>query len=136
MAAGTWKDADPYRLKAEWVAFPADGRAEEKLGQPVVITEDRDGWYASGHVARAIARTGVSPGWLWLILATSPVQAQIKSLAAGSVIDALYPSELENVLLPTVGKRMGAGILASWALFAEAARDERKAVSLVENALE
>src|SRR2546422_6560736 len=42
----------PYTTLFRSIAFQADGRFEEALGFPVMVTSDRDGWLASGHVGR------------------------------------------------------------------------------------
>ncbi len=36
-----------------------------------MVTPDRAGWMASGHVGRVIARPGIDPGWLYLALSSS-----------------------------------------------------------------
>ncbi len=43
-----------YELRKGTVCFQADGRAEESLGYPSLVTSERDGWFASGHVGRVI----------------------------------------------------------------------------------
>ncbi len=55
-----------YELPVHAIGYQADGRAEEKLGVPVMITADRKGWMASGHVGRVIPNPGIDPGWLFL----------------------------------------------------------------------
>ncbi|MBN1609875.1 MAG: hypothetical protein JW940_24800 [Polyangiaceae bacterium] len=70
MSPGVFKDVADYELRRGWVAYPADGRAEEELGRPVLITPHRDGWLASGHVGRIEPLRGVNPGSLFLALAT------------------------------------------------------------------
>ena len=44
MAAHALSDIDRYRLKPGWIAYQADGRSEEALGEPVMITSSRMGW--------------------------------------------------------------------------------------------
>src|SRR5680860_667690 len=58
-----------YELRPGWICFQADGRAEESLGYPVVVTAERDGWFASGHVGRAIPDEMTDSGWLWAAMA-------------------------------------------------------------------
>lgn len=127
-------DPDRYKLESGWLAFPADGRAEEGLGEPVVVTEDRHGWLASGHVSRVVPRAGVSPGLLYLAMRTPQAQAQIKSLACGSVVDATYPEDVENVVLPLMPELPESDPMEPWRMFAEAQRLEERAVALLEAA--
>jgi hypothetical protein len=126
-------DAESYSVKSQAVAFQADGRSEERLGVPVMIEPARDGWLASGHVGRFIAREGIDPGWLYAACATEQVQVQIKALACGSVVDAVYVEDLENVVLPPPGGVDGAAVSASWAMFSEATKEHALAVDGVES---
>lgn len=61
MAPGTFKNAAVYQVHKNWIAYQADGRVEDALGLPVMITSDRDGWLASGHVGRVISLDLVLP---------------------------------------------------------------------------
>lgn len=69
-----------YELRKGWICFQADGRAEESLGYPSVVTADRDGWYSSGHVGRFIPDDLSDTGWLWAAVACRAVQEQIAAL--------------------------------------------------------
>lgn len=89
-----------FRLQKNWIAYPADGRVEGRLGTPVVITASRDGWFASGHVGRIEALPGTHPGYLYLAFSHPIVQAQLSSVACGSVVDAVYPDDVEKFILP------------------------------------
>jgi hypothetical protein len=124
--------ADRYELESGWIAMPADGRAEERLGVPVIITPSRDGWMASGHIARIVPHNGIDVGWLWLALATKHVQAQIASLVAGSVVDATYPEDLGDVILPPPIAIDTAAAETAWASFDDADLIGAHATNLVE----
>lgn len=89
-----------FRLQKNWIAYPADGRVEGRLGTPVIITENRDGWFASGHVGRIEANPGIHPGYLYLAFSHPIVQAQLSAVACGSVVDAVYPEDVEKFILP------------------------------------
>lgn len=131
------RSVDPakYELGAGQVAFQADGRSEERLGFPVMVEPGRDGWLASGHVGRLAAKNGVDPGWLYAAFATEQVQLQVKALACGSVVDALYPEDLNRVVLPAPGQVDGVAVLQAWAMFTEAAAHERRSIEAVEDDL-
>lgn len=131
------RSVDParYELRASQVAFQADGRSEERLGFPVLIEPDRDRWLASGHVGRLIPKDGVDAGWLYAAFASDQVQLQVKALACGSVVDALYTDELEKVVLPPPGGVDGAGVLRAWAQFSEATRIQATATDAIEGEL-
>ncbi len=128
-------DSDRYQLRRSSVAFQADGRAEERLGFPVMVEPGRDRWLASGHVGRLAPRDGVDPGWLWAACATEQVQLQIKSLACGSVVDALYVDDLERVVLPPPGGVDGKAVIAAWKKFTVAAKAQATAISTIEDEL-
>ena len=122
-----------YELLAHAIAYQADGRAEEKLGVPVMITADREGWMASGHVGRVIPNPGVDPGWLFLALGSEHARIQIKSRASGSVVDGTYEDDMEHVVLPAPASNPA--VVELWELFSEASLVERRAVSLIDDAL-
>lgn len=62
------KNPSKFILHKGWIAYQADGRAEDGLGLPVMITSDRDGWLASGHVGRIKKKEGTDLNWLFLAL--------------------------------------------------------------------
>lgn len=124
-----------YVIRAGWIAFAADGRAEERLGSPVLVTTGREGWLASGHVARLIPHDLRDAGWLFAAFATRQVQEQVMALACGSVVDALYPEEMESVVLPPVDRSVGVAVLEAWEDMDRSVALERDAVSMVESAL-
>lgn len=124
-----------YELRKGWICFQADGRAEESLGYPSVVTADRDGWYSSGHVGRFIPDDLSDTGWLWAAVACRAVQEQIAALACGSVVDALYPEDLEDLILPTRDQVDGEMVNAAWNDLAAAAEKARRATELIQSAL-
>lgn len=67
--AGRSFDFADYELREGMLAFGAEGRAEERIASPALITHERDGWLANNHVMRVVPRQGVHPGWLFLAFA-------------------------------------------------------------------
>lgn len=128
-------DGAGYELTRGVICFQADGRAEESLGYPCMVTAERDGWFASGHVARATPKSDDDSGWLWAAIASDAVQEQIAALACGSVVDALYPEDLVSVVLPPRHLVDSAAVEAAWQGFADAAAKMAKARQTVEAAL-
>jgi hypothetical protein len=128
-------DVKDYELRAGWVAYMADGRVEESLGTPVVITEDRDGWLANEHVGRIIPREGTDPGRLWLSLKVSQVQLQIKATASGSVVDATFPPDIEQVVIPPADMVDGSVANRAWDQFRRANELEARAGRMIDAAL-
>lgn len=99
------------------------------------MTADRDGWYSSGHVGRFIPEDLSDTGWLWAAVACRAVQEQIAALACGSVVDALYPEDLEDLILPTRDQVDGEMVNAAWNDLAAAAEKARRATELIQSAL-
>lgn len=128
-------DGAGYELSRGVVCFQADGRAEESLGYPCMVTAERSGWYASGHVGRATPKSEDDSGWLWAAMASDAVQEQIAALACGSVVDALYPEDLASVVLPPRHMVDSAMVSAAWQGFADAAVKATEARKTVEAAL-
>jgi hypothetical protein len=129
-------DFSVYELEKGMVAFGAEGRAEERIAQPALITGDRAGWLANNHVMRVRPRPGVNPGWLYLAFAVPQVQAQVKACSCGSVVDAVNPSDLNRVILPPVDDAPGAEAMDCWRDFAAASEAEAKAIETVEIAVQ
>jgi hypothetical protein len=130
----SFDDVSTFELRAGWLAYPSDGRAEESLGTPVVITPERDGWLASNMVGRIMPNHGTDAGWLYLALRSRHAQVQFKSTASGSVIDHTYPPDMEGVLLPRIACD-GDAVLRAWRAFGEAQEVERAAVALLDEHL-
>ncbi len=135
MSRKSFKDPDYYKLEPGWSVYQADGRAQESLGFPAMVLEDRAGWAASGHVGRLIPKSDTNAGWLWLSACTWQAQVQIKALASGSVVDSTYPSDMRNVVLPPAGGVDGEAVETAWAKFSLARNQTRKAVQTIDDAL-
>jgi hypothetical protein len=135
IAPRAFTDPTKYEVRAGWLACQADGRSEEALGLPIMITDDRDRWLASGHVGRVIAKKDVNPGWLYLALRSWAAQIQIKSLASGSVVDSTFPWDMESVILPPPTNGKSGIILPMWENFAIAQGLEVDAIRLIEQSL-
>lgn len=124
----SFDDVATFELRAGWIAYPSDGRAEESLGTPVVITPERDGWLASNMVGRVVPNPGTDAGWLYLALNSRHAQVQFKSTASGSVIDHTYPWDMEGVLLPRV-ECDGDAVLRAWRAFGDAQTMEQAVIA-------
>lgn len=135
MPQRAFKNPAAYEVRKDWLAYQADGRAEDALGLPVMITSDRDGWLASGHVGRLISNSDVDAGWLYLAVRNWAAQVQLKSLASGSVVDSTFAPDMESVILPPRDSVDGKEIREAWEKFARARRAEDEALSLVEQCL-
>lgn len=118
---------EKYRLHEEYLAYPADGRVEGRLGTPVLITGNREGWFASGHVGRIIAHENVNIGYLYLSLMHPVVQAQLSALACGSVVDAVYPEDVEKIYIPAYIDFPYDEVKKAWYLFDDAEKLKKKA---------
>lgn len=129
-------DFASYALTSGMTVFGARGRAEERLAEPALITDDRAGWLASHNVLRVSPKTGVNPGWLYLCLATPQVQAQIKASAFGSVIDVVTPEDLGEIMLPPADDDRGSVALQCWQDLALANSLEADAVTALESAMQ
>jgi hypothetical protein len=138
IADRSFKDVERYTLRTGWLALQAEGRAEERIGYPVVIASDRDGWLANNHIMRVIPHSGVSVGWLYSALSARLVQVQIKALSCGSVVDAVSPDDIRRVMLPPLdgGPDASDVQMLHWENLAKASALEDQAISLVERALD
>lgn len=133
LATAALRDATRYELHEGWIVYQADGRAEEGLGRPSVVTADRERWLASGHVGRVIAEEGTDWGWLYLALSTPHAQLQIKASSSGSVVDSTFEWDMEAVVLPN--GEAGSAVRDAWRDFSKAAIKEAEARAVVERAI-
>ncbi|MCC8446374.1 hypothetical protein [Xanthomonas translucens] len=137
MNLSAFRDASQFKLKRGMTLLTADGRAEENLADCVMIAKDRDGWGASGHVHRVVPKNDTHPGLVYLACSSAPVQAQLKALATGSVVDALSESDVGSVVVPygTTGRlvELGDQAVMCWDLFGEAIKLEEQATALLES---
>ena len=136
MNLSAFKDPGQFRLKAGTTLVTADGRAEENLADCALVTDDRAGWGASGHVHRVTPRAGVSSGLVYLACSCAPVQLQLKALATGSVVDALSEEDVASVVVPYSDSRraleLGTAAETAWQHFAEASAEEDRAIAALE----
>lgn len=135
MADRVFQEPDRYVLSEGDVVFAADGRANEGLGVPVMVTSDRTGWLASEHIMRIRAREGTNSGALFLALSVDHVQRQIQALPRGSVVDTLYVGDANDIVIPPVETEAGEAAAASWESFSCADALEQRAMFLIEAAL-
>lgn len=136
IANRSFRDPDSMVLEEGMVCFGADGRWEERLGQPAYITPDRTGWLASNHVLRLRAADGVDPGWLWLAVGSRQVQVQLEALPHGSVVDAVGPADVGELLLPPVDNELGLVARQAWNRFTAARAARAEAVRAIEQRLD
>lgn len=132
VAAISFQDPSLYRLTAGTIVYQADGRAEEGLGKPSVVTSAREGWLASGHVGRLVARNGTRWGAAYLGLASRHGQAQIKAAASGSVVDSTFVGDMAAVVVPPVGVALASSAERAWHAITAADDLERRATALIE----
>lgn len=134
MSPKVFKNPERYAIKRPWIAYPADGRAEDALGLPSMVVSNREGWLASGHVGRVIPNHETDPGWLWLACRTAHAQLQLKAAASGSVVDSTFVGDMERVILPPPFRHDYSEVASMWENFAKAEQDEQHALSIIDSA--
>ena len=136
MNLSAFKKPEQFQLRRGMTLLTSDGRAEENLADCALVARDRDGWGASGHVHRVVPRDGIHPGLVYLACSSRPVQAQLKALATGSVVDALSVSDVASVAVPyeqsVTALDLGEKAVECWNWFAEAIEHEDEAIELLE----
>lgn len=136
MSLSAFKNPDQFRLQPGTTLLTADGRAEENLADCALVTQDRAGWGASGHVHRVSPRAGVSAGLVYLACSCAPAQAQLKALATGSVVDALSGDDVASVMVPyedsAAALKLGNAAEQAWQFFADAITAEETAIAALE----
>lgn len=132
----SFRDSTEYVLHTGMTIFGGVGRAEGRLGSPALVTSRRAGWLASEDVVRLAPLDGVSAGSLWLATATPQVQAQLKSLTFGSVVDHLAADDVASILLPPVADADGEAAEEAWLLLGSAEEDLQSALGVFETTLD
>ncbi len=84
---------------------------------------------------RVTPKSGVNSGWLYLAFAVPQVQMQVKACSCGSVVDAVYPSDLDKVVLPPVDEVRGEAAWQCWRDFEAASALEAATVGRLEASL-
>ncbi|MBR1129486.1 hypothetical protein [Bradyrhizobium iriomotense] len=134
----SFKDPTKFVLKAGSTIFTCDGRSEEALGEPAYVMPIWDGWMASEHVMR-VEPKAIGPGYLYLCLSSPWVQRQLKARATGSVIDALEPEEIEQVVLPMLAenerKKLDEEAVRCWTLISDGVSLSKETASRFEHLL-
>lgn len=128
--------AGGFMLHEHSVIFQSDGRAEEGLGYPAYVTAERDGWLASGHVGRAVPHAVSDAGWIWASMASDAVRSQVVALSCGSVVDALYPQDLEDVVLPPRDAVDSIAVSGAWQKMAKCSQLLADASAMIDEALD
>jgi hypothetical protein len=135
----SFTDPISFVLQKKWTIFTCDGRAEEALASPAYVHSRWQKWLASNHVMRAIPKAGIPPGYLYAALRSPYVQLQLKSRATGSVVDALDPETINDVLIPVLDshemKRIGGVVENAWESIATALQIEDTVVSMFESCI-
>lgn len=105
------------------------------MGEPVMITSNRENWLASGHVGRLVANDMADAGRLYLAFQTPHAQLQLKALASGSVVDATFPAHGEAIVLPPLPVSGGPDVDMCWEKFADAQGIEDEVFLMIEKGL-
>jgi hypothetical protein len=131
-----WDDLDDYLIDENTVVLTCDGRAEENLADCALIRSDRAKWAATEHIIRLVPKKGIHPGLLYLACACHPVQQILKSMATGSVVDAIRPPHISPLTIPfptdPKARELGDEAVEAWDLFAEASKVETTAGDALE----
>lgn len=139
MSLNGFKNPEQFQLSAGTTLLTADGRAEENLADCAYVTHERAGWGASGHVHRVIPHAKSNPGLVYLGCASPVVQAILKSLATGSVVDALSEDDVAGTPIPyddsAEAFRIGDMATKAWELFSLALQYEDSAMAIITDAL-
>lgn len=131
----SFKDPEAYRLKRGWSVIACDGRSEGDLGRPGYVSSLWDGWMASNHLMRVVPKGGIHAGYLHAALMVQETQVQLKSVATGSVVDALDDTTAASVLIPRGGaaeEGLGERVDAAYEQWADAHRLIEKAAGAFE----
>ncbi len=136
----SFTEPERFRLKRGWSLLACDGRSEGDLGRAGYVSSLWEDWMASNHVMRVIPKADIDPGYLHAALRMQEVQVQLKSVATGSVVDALDETTSAAVLVPRLDpnreQKLGAHVDRAYEMWAEAYRLQSAAGELLDAEVE
>ena len=125
------------KISGNWVLVTRSGT----VGRISVVPSTMEGWAASEHLIRIIAKTpDCNPGYIALFLMTPYGQHQMLSKIYGAVVDELTVDDLERVVIPNAPKdvqdAIGNKVIAAFENKEQANIIERDAIQRLEDRLQ
>ena len=101
LARSDERNVSQCRVSSRWVLITCSGT----IGRVGVVSNAADGWAASQHIARLVAKEPeYNPGYIAMFLMTPYGQHQVLAKVYGAVIDELTADDLSQVLIPNAPK--------------------------------
>ncbi len=88
-----------YLVKTGWIVVSCSGT----IGNMRIIPKKWEGWGLSQHAIRVVPKKGYT-GFIYSFLRLPWVKNQINAMKSGSVIDEIYPHDLNSLDVPVPGK--------------------------------
>lgn len=108
-------------IKPEWILVTRSGT----IGRVGLVSSAQEGWAASEHLIRIVAKEDVShPGYIAAFLSTPYGQHQLTSKIYGAVVDELIEADTEGVWIPNapyniqeqIGRKVVLTMLGDWTI--------------------
>ena len=136
LARSDERNLDQCRIHKSWVLITCSGT----VGQVGIVSSIADGWAASQHMIRLVAKQETyNPGYISLFLMTPYGQHQVQSKIYGAVVDELTPEDLSEVLIPDAPKNVqdaiGSKVLEAFEMKDQANLLEQAAIESLEDRL-
>lgn len=131
------KNLKQWIVHEGWVLVTCSGT----IGRVGLVPSAHDGWAASQHILRIVAKKEVShPGYIMAFLATPYGQHQLKAKIYGAVVDELTEEDTKAVWIPNapydVQKAIGEKVVEAYEKRELANQIEAKAIRQLEMILE
>jgi type I restriction enzyme S subunit len=131
---------DNYIVRKDWILMQDAGQLGGLIGKVMRVTKQQDKCVVSNHLIRIAASERVDSAYLFTMLSSPVGYRAIVRNAFGSSIPQLESAHLAKMLIPwpsqSIREQIAEPILRSWELEDEAIDLDRKAISIIENAIE
>ena len=125
------------KISSGWVLVTRSG----SVGRVSIVSDLAEGWAASEHLIRLIAKEAkCHPGYIALFLMSPYGQHQLASLVYGAVVDELTPEDVALILIPDAPRKvqdaLGDPVIQAFKYKDQATISEHKIVSDLERKLQ
>ena len=132
---------ESYVVHCDWLLMQDAGQLGGLIGRVMRVGKDLDGSVVSNHLVRIVASSRTDSAFLFTVLNSPCGYRAVIRNAFGTSIPQLESRHLESILIPwpatpLIREQIADPILRAWDLEDEAIELDRKAVALVEHAIE
>ena len=131
---------DEFIVQQGWLIFQAAGQIYGLFARPLFVHGWLDGLFIADDMYRIVPHEPEDGGFLFAFFRTDIGEVLIKRQSAGNSIPRVHDPQMHQILVPWPEKderhRFGKRIIAAHEKYSRALKNDKKAVQLVQNAIE